>query len=162
MSLADATGRRTAACCLRNSLYLMPAGLLAWHLGIANAYFASEAGIMAGAHRCYHLDCFSTRPPSLLAKYPVLAACSIPPCEVLWVRLSALFGQVLWQPRRTQHYLLSITLFYMFGDTGIMAITAARFYRNPSNATARGVFRASLLYLPVFMVRVLMFPIGIE
>lgn len=82
LSLADATGRRTAACCLRNSLYLMPAGLLAWHLGIANAYFASEAGIMAG----------------------------------------------------------------------IMAITAARFYRNPSNATARGVFRASLLYLPVFMI----------
>lgn len=32
-----------------------------------------------------------------------------------------------------------------------MAITAARFYRNPSNSTARGLFRASLLYLPVFM-----------
>lgn len=26
LSLVDATGRRTAACCLRNSLYLMPAG----------------------------------------------------------------------------------------------------------------------------------------
>lgn len=82
LSLADPTGRRTAACCLRNSLYLLPAGLLAWHLGIADAYFASEAGIMAG----------------------------------------------------------------------IMAITAARFYKNPSNATARSVFRASLLYLPVFMI----------
>ena len=32
-----------------------------------------------------------------------------------------------------------------------MAITAARFYRNPSNTTAKGLFRASLLYLPVFM-----------
>ncbi len=33
-----------------------------------------------------------------------------------------------------------------------MAITAARFYRNPTNTTAKGLFRASLLYLPVFMV----------
>lgn len=33
-----------------------------------------------------------------------------------------------------------------------MAITAARFYRNPTNSTAKGLFRASLLYLPVFMV----------
>lgn len=32
-----------------------------------------------------------------------------------------------------------------------MAITAARFYRNPSNSSAKGLFRASLLYLPVFM-----------
>ncbi len=48
MPLTDATGRRTAACCLRNSLYLLPAGLLAWHLGVANSYFATEAGIMAG------------------------------------------------------------------------------------------------------------------
>ena len=35
---------------------------------------------------------------------------------------------------------------------GIMAIMAARFYRNPSNTTARSLFRASLLYMPVFMV----------
>ena len=48
MPLTDATGRRTAACCLRNSLYLLPAGLLAWHLGVASSYFATEAGIMAG------------------------------------------------------------------------------------------------------------------
>jgi heme o synthase len=32
-----------------------------------------------------------------------------------------------------------------------MAITAARFFRNPSNTSAKGLFRASLLYLPVFM-----------
>lgn len=82
LSLLDATGRRTAACCLRNSLYLMPAGLLAYQLGVASSWFATEAGIMAG----------------------------------------------------------------------IMAITAARFYRNPSNTSAKGLFRASLLYLPVFMV----------
>ena len=39
----------------------------------------------------------------------------------------------------------------MLVPTGIMAITAARFYRNPSNSSAKGLFRASLLYLPVFM-----------
>jgi hypothetical protein len=48
LSLVDATGRRTAACCLRNSLYLMPAGLLAYQLGVASSWFATEAGIMAG------------------------------------------------------------------------------------------------------------------
>jgi len=49
MSLVDATGKRTAACCLRNSLYLLPAGLLAYQLGVASSWLATEAGIMAGA-----------------------------------------------------------------------------------------------------------------
>ncbi len=34
-----------------------------------------------------------------------------------------------------------------------MAIQAARFYRNPTNTSARSLFRASLLYISVFMVR---------
>lgn len=34
-----------------------------------------------------------------------------------------------------------------------MAIQAARFYRNPTNTAARSLFRASLLYISVFMVR---------
>ena len=57
LSLVDASGKRTAACCLRNSLYLMPAGLLAYQLGVASSWFATEAGIMAGG-ACF--ECHGT------------------------------------------------------------------------------------------------------
>ena len=68
MSLVDTSGRRTAACCLRNSLYLMPAGLLAYQLGVASSWFATEAGIMAGA----------TSPWLLCSSPPLLCTCSGP------------------------------------------------------------------------------------
>lgn len=44
LSLVDATGRRTAACALRNCLYLFPLGALATWLGVTSPYFAYESG----------------------------------------------------------------------------------------------------------------------
>lgn len=49
LSLIDASGRRTAACALRNSLYLLPAGILASYLGVTTPVFSTEAAIMTGA-----------------------------------------------------------------------------------------------------------------
>lgn len=48
LSLADATGKRTAACALRNSLYLMPLGFLAVAAGTATAPFATESAVASG------------------------------------------------------------------------------------------------------------------
>lgn len=48
LSLADATGKRTAACALRNCLYLMPLGLLAAAAGTASAPFATESAVASG------------------------------------------------------------------------------------------------------------------
>ena len=50
LSLVDISGRRTAACALRNSLYLLPAGCLATYLGVAAVAFSTEAAIMTGAN----------------------------------------------------------------------------------------------------------------
>lgn len=44
LSLIDATGRRTAACALRNCIYLLPLGMLATWLGVTTPYFAYESG----------------------------------------------------------------------------------------------------------------------
>lgn len=52
LSLIDATGRRTAACALRNCIYLFPLGALATWLGITSPYFAYESGGWAAA--CCH------------------------------------------------------------------------------------------------------------
>ena len=49
LSLMDISGRRTAACALRNSLYLLPAGCLATYLGVTTVAFITEAAIMTGA-----------------------------------------------------------------------------------------------------------------
>ena len=43
LSLVDATGRRTAACALRNTAYLFPLGILAAWLGVTSPYFAYES-----------------------------------------------------------------------------------------------------------------------
>lgn len=43
LSLLDVTGRRTAACALRNSLYLIPLGVVAVSLGLVHAPFAYES-----------------------------------------------------------------------------------------------------------------------
>ena len=44
LSLIDATGRRTAACALRNCAYLFPLGILSAWLGVTTPYFAYESG----------------------------------------------------------------------------------------------------------------------
>lgn len=48
LSLVDATGRRTAACALRNCLYLLPLGALATWLGVTTPYFAYESAFITG------------------------------------------------------------------------------------------------------------------
>lgn len=50
LSLADATGRRTAACALRNCAYLAPVGAAAVWLGVASPAFAGGAALLAGAY----------------------------------------------------------------------------------------------------------------
>ena len=81
LSLLDATGRRTAACALRNSIYLMPLGIMAVCLGVTTDAFAFENALISGG----------------------------------------------------------------------MAATAGVFYQSPSMRTARLMFRASLLHLPLLM-----------
>jgi protoheme IX farnesyltransferase len=81
LSLLDATGRRTAACALRNSVYLMPLGIMAVCLGVATEAFAFENALISGG----------------------------------------------------------------------MAATAGVFYQSPSLRTARLLFRASLIHLPLLM-----------
>ncbi|GFQ07707.1 protoheme ix farnesyltransferase mitochondrial [Phtheirospermum japonicum] len=46
-SLADATGRRTALVSLRNCLYLLPLGYLAYDWGITSGWFCAESTILA-------------------------------------------------------------------------------------------------------------------
>lgn len=58
LSLVDPTGRRTAACALRNSAYLFPLGALATWLGVTTPYFAYEsafitAGMLLTAAKFY-------------------------------------------------------------------------------------------------------------
>ncbi|CAL8460686.1 g217 [Coccomyxa elongata] len=48
LSLFDATGRRTAACALRNCLYLMPLGAAATYLCVTTPAFAYESAILTG------------------------------------------------------------------------------------------------------------------
>lgn len=81
MSLADPTGRRTAACALRNCLYLMPVSGVAVLLGVTAPAFGVEGAIMSGA----------------------------------------------------------------------MALAAVAFYQSPTRGAARTLFRASLVFLPVYM-----------
>ncbi|PIN12597.1 Heme A farnesyltransferase [Handroanthus impetiginosus] len=80
-SLADATGRRTALVALRNCLYLLPLGYLAYDWGITSGWFCAESTLLALA----------------------------------------------------------------------ISSTAASFYLNRTTKSARRMFHASLLYLPVFM-----------
>ncbi|KAL3651139.1 Protoheme IX farnesyltransferase, mitochondrial [Castilleja foliolosa] len=46
-SLADANGRRTALVSLRNCLYLLPLGYLAYDFGITSGWFCAESTILA-------------------------------------------------------------------------------------------------------------------
>ncbi|KAK9833996.1 hypothetical protein WJX81_001861 [Elliptochloris bilobata] len=48
LSLVDATGRRTAACALRNCAYLVPVGFAAVWLGVATPTFGGGAALLAG------------------------------------------------------------------------------------------------------------------
>ena len=45
LSLVDSTGKRTAACALRNCMYLFPLGTLSTWLGITSPYFAYGVSI---------------------------------------------------------------------------------------------------------------------
>lgn len=49
LSKFDSTGRRTAACALRNCVYLLPVGMLAAALGLTTNAFAYEAAFITGA-----------------------------------------------------------------------------------------------------------------
>ena len=49
LSKFDPTGRRTAACALRNCVYLLPVGMLAAALGLTTNAFAYEAAFITGA-----------------------------------------------------------------------------------------------------------------
>lgn len=67
LSLVDPTGKRTAACALRNCAYLFPLGALAAWLGVTTPYFAYESGL---CHVCFELHRMHeavscTRPTSL-------------------------------------------------------------------------------------------------
>lgn len=46
LSLVDTTGKRTAACALRNCMYLFPLGALSTWLGITSPYFAYESAFI--------------------------------------------------------------------------------------------------------------------
>jgi len=46
LSLVDPTGKRTAACALRNCMYLLPLGALSTWLGITSPYFAYESAFI--------------------------------------------------------------------------------------------------------------------
>ena len=81
LTLMDKTGKRTAACALRNCIYLLPLGFLAEHLGVATSEFTYQAAALST----------------------------------------------------------------------VMACSALVFYTNPSVQTARVLFRASLLHLPLYM-----------
>ncbi|CAI5989757.1 unnamed protein product [Closterium sp. NIES-64] len=86
LSLADPTGRRTAAAALRNCCYMLPLGLAAVSLGCTTAPFLWENVLLTGA----------------------FTAAAVP------------------------------------------------FYRSPSSASARQLFRASLLFLPALMAAMLL------
>lgn len=47
LSLVDPTGKRTAACALRNCMYLLPLGPLSTWLGITSPYFAYESAFIS-------------------------------------------------------------------------------------------------------------------
>ena len=49
LSRLDPTGRRTAACALRNCLYLLPVGMLAAAMGVTTNAFAYESAFVSGA-----------------------------------------------------------------------------------------------------------------
>lgn len=49
LSRFDPTGRRTAACALRNCMYLLPVGMLAAGLGVTTNAFAYESAFITGA-----------------------------------------------------------------------------------------------------------------
>ncbi|KAK9823368.1 hypothetical protein WJX72_002264 [[Myrmecia] bisecta] len=48
LSLVDPTGRRTAACALRNCIYLLPLGAVAVWAGVATPAFGYEAALVTG------------------------------------------------------------------------------------------------------------------
>ncbi|KAK2968493.1 hypothetical protein RJ640_027543 [Escallonia rubra] len=60
-SLADASGRRTALVALRNCLYLLPLGYLAYDWGITSGWFCLESTLLALAISASALSFYSNR-----------------------------------------------------------------------------------------------------
>ena len=61
LTLLDKTGKRTAACALRNCVYLLPLGFLAQHLDVATSEFTYQAAALSTAMACSALV-FYTKP----------------------------------------------------------------------------------------------------
>ena len=61
LTLMDKTGKRTAACALRNCVYLLPLGFLAQHFNVATEEFTYEAAALSTVMACSALV-FYTRP----------------------------------------------------------------------------------------------------
>ena len=132
LSMVDPTGRRTAACALRNCAYLLPLGALATWLGVSSPYFAYESG--EGTRWLY--DCCMFTPAAATAPC-CLHVCSLPLPPP--------------PPPSTLLSLHCISPNPAAFITGGMLLTAAKFYATPSLPNARLLFRASLLHLPLFL-----------
>ena len=136
LSLVDISGRRTAACALRNSLYLLPAGCLATYLGVATVAFSTEAAIMTGANR--HTDVL------LAGACHAAAVCTLQKLNALGKQTDSEGGGQTW------HFNVHVIV-----HAGGFAVTAVAWYQSRTNAAARLLFRTSLLYLPLFMAALL-------
>ncbi|XP_016456516.2 protoheme IX farnesyltransferase, mitochondrial [Nicotiana tabacum] len=60
-SLADASGQRTAAVALRNCLYLLPLGYLAYDWGLTSGWFCLESTLLALAISCTAISFYLNR-----------------------------------------------------------------------------------------------------
>lgn len=67
LSLVDPTGKRTAACALRNCMYLMPLGPLSTWLGITSPYFAYESAFISAGMLLTAAN-FYTKPSNMNAR----------------------------------------------------------------------------------------------
>lgn len=67
LSLIDPTGKRTAACALRNCMYLMPLGPVSTWLGITSPYFAYESAFISAGMLLTAAN-FYSRPSNMNAR----------------------------------------------------------------------------------------------
>jgi heme O synthase-like polyprenyltransferase len=153
LSLVDATGRRTAACALRNCLYLFPLGALATWVGVTSPYFAYEsgAGSCGGCLGCL-ATCLAARPvpgQRLLAGQRH-CCCRTCPCPAPASPLPSFIPSRL--PPIPPPSPPACAAFITAG----MMLTAAKFHATPTTTNARMLFRASLLHLPIFMTAFLL------
>ncbi|CAI5515205.1 unnamed protein product [Closterium sp. Naga37s-1] len=134
LSLADPTGRRTAAAALRNCCYMLPLGLAA----VSRAPSLPSLPSLP-LHPFMMLIPHPSHPStfSLHTSFPLLNPTSSPPS----LTVGCTTAPFLWE---------NVLL------TGAFTAAAVPFYRNPSSASARQLFRASLLFLPALMAAMLL------